>query len=76
MLRVHTDLEDLYFKALPRSYAREPRLAQYLAACHPGFVPDVVATNGRERWLLMRACRGQCLEAGAPLSAWERAAAG
>jgi hypothetical protein len=45
VLRVHTDLEDLYFKALPRSYAREPRLAQYLAA-------------------------------GAPLSAWEGAAAG
>jgi hypothetical protein len=75
VLRVRTDQADLYFKALPRSYAREPRLAVYLARSHPGLVPDVVATNERERWLLMRACRGQCLEAGAPPSAWERAAA-
>src|SRR5437016_4080772 len=50
VVRVRTDQDDLYFKALPRSYAREPRLAQYLAACHPGFVPDVVAINERERW--------------------------
>ena len=75
VLRVQTDQEDLYFKALPRAYAHEPRLAQHLAHLHPGLVPEVVATNRRERWLLMRACRGQALEAGAPLSVWERAAA-
>jgi len=75
VLRVHTDREDLYFKGLPRAYANEPRLAHHLAAYHPGLVPEVVATSERERWLLMQACRGQCLETGAPLSAWERAAA-
>jgi hypothetical protein len=76
VLRVRTEQEDLYFKALPRSYAGEPRLAQFLADRHSAFVPGVVATNERERWLLMRACHGQCLEEGAPLGAWERAAAG
>src|SRR5215468_10700317 len=43
VLRVQTDREDLYFKALPRSYAREPQLAQFLADRHPDFVPGVVA---------------------------------
>jgi Phosphotransferase enzyme family len=76
VLRVHTEQEDLYFKALPRSYASEPRLAAFLADRHRDFVPGVVAANEGERWLLMRACHGQCLEEGAPLSAWERAAAG
>ncbi|MBV9546978.1 MAG: phosphotransferase [Chloroflexi bacterium] len=76
VLRVHTEQEDLFFKALPRSYAGEPRLAQFLADCHPGSVPGVVATHERERWLLMRACDGRCLEEGAPVRAWERAAAG
>jgi hypothetical protein len=75
VLRVQTEQGDLYFKALPGSYAGEPRLAQYLATCFPGFEPDVVAIHEGERWLLMRACPGQCLEAGAPPSAWERAAA-
>jgi hypothetical protein len=76
VLRVHTDRSELYFKALPHSYAHEPRLAQHLAEHHPDFVPQVLATDERERWLLMRACRGRALESGAPLSAWERAAAG
>ena len=75
VLRVQTDQAELYFKALPCSYAHEPRLAQHLTERHPDFVPEVVAMNERERWLLMRACRGRCLESGAPLSAWERAAA-
>lgn len=76
VLRVRTVQGDLYFKALPRSYAREPRLVEFLADQHPTFVPGVVATNERERWLLMRACHGRCLEEGAPVRAWERAAAG
>lgn len=76
VLRVQTDhAEDLYFKALPRAYAHEPRLARHLANVRPGLVPEVVATNPRERWLLMRACHGQALETAAPVSAWERAAA-
>ena len=74
VLRVETDQEDLYFKALPRSYAREPLLVHHLAQWEPASVPEVVATNEHERWLLMRACRGRVLESGAPLTAWERVA--
>lgn len=74
VLRVETDHGDLYFKALPRSYASEPLLVHHLAEWDPAFVPEVLATNSRERWLLMHACRGRVLEAGAPLAAWERAA--
>jgi hypothetical protein len=74
VLQVETDQETLYFKALPDSYAGEPPLVQQLAQWAPTFVPDVVAADKRTRWLLMRACRGHSLEAGAPLATWERAA--
>ena len=56
---------DLYFKALPQSCASAPLLVLFLADCHVGFVAGVLATNERERWLLMRACHGQSLAAGA-----------
>jgi hypothetical protein len=72
VLRVETEQRNLYFKALPDSYATESSLVQYLAQWTPAFVPDVVAVNNR--WLLMRACRGHSLEAGAPLATWERVA--
>jgi hypothetical protein len=74
VLRIQTDQDTLYFKALPRSYASEPALVDHLAQWEPAFVPAVVATNTHERWLLMRACRGRPLESGVPLTAWERVA--
>ena len=74
VLRVQTDQEALFFKALPRSYASEPLLVRHLAEWEPASVPEVLATNAQERWLLMRSCRGRVLEAGAPLATWERVA--
>jgi phosphotransferase family enzyme len=74
VLRVETDQGDLYFKALPRAYAAEVALIQQLAAWHPAHLPAVVAADPRRRWILLRACRGPCLEAGAPLADWRRVA--
>jgi hypothetical protein len=75
VLRVQTERTDYYFKALPAVYAAEPRLVQQLASWQPGRVPDVVAVEPDEHWLLTRNCPGQSLELGASLAAWERAAA-
>jgi hypothetical protein len=72
VLHVQTEQEDLYFKALPDSYATESRLVHLLSDWASGFVPDVVARS--ERWLLMCACRGHTLESGAPLATWEHVA--
>ncbi len=74
VLRVLTDEGELYFKALPETYAAEVPLVQQLAAWQPAQVPEVVAADVRRRWVLLRACRGRCLEDGAPLTVWQRAA--
>lgn len=74
VLRVETDLGDLYFKALPRAYASEVALIQQLATWYPADVPGVVAADVRRRWVLLRACPGHCLEEGAPLLEWRRVA--
>jgi hypothetical protein len=74
VLRVHTDQGELYFKALPRSYASEVPLLQQLARWHPAHLPQVVGADVRQRWVLLRGCPGRCLEDGAPLATWRRVA--
>ena len=74
VLRVQTDQGELYFKALPTTYAAEVRLVEQLTAWDPKHLPEVVGADESARWLLLRACAGQCLEAGAPLAVWRRAA--
>jgi hypothetical protein len=74
VLRVTTDGDDLYLKALPRTYAAEVALSQQLATWHRTALPTVVAADARRRWLLMRACDGHSLEEGAPLATWRRVA--
>jgi hypothetical protein len=74
VLRVQTDKGLLYLKALPTAYAAEVRLVEQLTAWDPKHLPEVVAVDERARWLLLRACGGRCLEAGAPLADWQRVA--
>jgi len=74
VLRVETDRGDMYFKALPRTYAAEVPLIQQLADWYPANVPEVVGADVRQRWVLLRACAGRCLEDGAPLTDWQRVA--
>jgi hypothetical protein len=70
VLRVQTDQGELYFKAMPESYAAEVKLVQQLTAWYPDHLPEVVAADEGARWLLLRACPGRCLEDGAPLATW------
>jgi len=74
VLRVQTNHAELYFKALPETYAAEVPLIQQLAAWHPAQIPEVVGADVCQRWVLLRACAGRCLEDGAALAAWCRAA--
>jgi hypothetical protein len=73
VLRIGTERGEFYFKALPQSLAMEPRLTQRLAAVHPQWVAEIVATDPRRRWMLTRACPGAVLDDVGDLSVWERA---
>ena len=74
VLRVLTDQGELYFKAMPRAYAGEVALIQRLAKWYPAWLPSVESADLGRRWVLLRACGGRCLEAGAPLADWQRVA--
>jgi hypothetical protein len=74
VLKVSTDRDNLFFKALPRAYAREVALTRRLADWYPERVPPVLAADARRRWLLLRDCGGPCLEDGAPLAEWQHVA--
>lgn len=73
VLKVPTNVGDLYFKAVPPTFAREVAVTCFLAERHPANIPALVATNEEERWLLMRdfgkAYLGESKKAGD----WERA---
>ena len=53
-----TSLGSLYLKACFSIWRHEPALTAHLARRHPGAVPDVVALDEREGWLLMRELPG------------------
>ena len=74
VLYVRTHAGTFYFKAAPRSLARELTVTQRLAALHPRQIPAVVAVETAHRWLLTRAARGSPLMEVSDLSRWECAA--
>jgi hypothetical protein len=76
VVRVRTSAAEWYFKALPTSYAGEPRLTRLLAEDEPRLIPEVVAVEPVRRWMLMRACAGAVLEGVVAPGGWHRAAAG
>jgi hypothetical protein len=65
VLRVPTNAETLYFKASAPALSWEPGLTRFLADNHPRLLPDLIATDLRRGWLLMRA-------SGTPLRAYIR----
>jgi len=74
VLRLRAGDVTLYFKALPASGAKEPRLTSRLVAMHPDVVPELIAVDLDRRWLLMRATPGpELTDVGDPLC-WEQAA--
>ena len=61
----------VYLKALPPSFAREPRLMAYLARHFPHLVPRVLAIDEMRNWLLMQQAPGTLLYDLADVIAWE-----
>jgi hypothetical protein len=73
VLRVPTSAGDFYFKAVPPLFGREPALTEALARRHPGQVPEVVALDTAQGWMLMRGFAGSMLSDSQDLSVWQAA---
>jgi Phosphotransferase enzyme family len=56
--RVETTEGTLYFKALPDLLGHEPRLTQYMLRQFPQNVPDVIAIEANEHWMLTKEMGG------------------
>jgi len=54
VLRVRTTVGELYFKAVPALFAHEPRLMKVLAESYPVQVPQILAINPKQHWILMQ----------------------
>jgi len=58
ILRVLTAEGELYFKASATHYSYEPLLTQVLAQQYPDVLPEVIAIERTEHWMLMRGFDG------------------
>jgi hypothetical protein len=72
MLRVPTTGGDLYFKAVPPTFAREIAVTRHVMQRCPQLVPQLVASNESERWLLLRDFGGQALSTLEDAAVWQQ----
>jgi hypothetical protein len=73
ILRVATTEGMVYFKAVPRFFAHEPRLTHALSAADPDHFPRPLAVDSRRGCLLMRDFGGITLDKIGDLATWEAA---
>lgn len=73
VLKAPTSGGDLYFKAVPPTFAREVAVTRLLAELHPENVPSLVAGDETERWLLLRDFGKAYLGESKNAADWERA---
>lgn len=73
VLRLHTEQDDLYLKAVPVMFGHEPVITRVLALRYPGRAPEVRAVNVEKAWMMMSAFSGQPLLERHDLAAWENA---
>jgi hypothetical protein len=73
VLRVKTTAGNVYFKATPALFAREPQLTQALTKYYPAHLPVVLAADFEKRWILMRDVGGKILQQVPDISLWEAA---
>jgi hypothetical protein len=62
IIRVHSRVGDLYFKASPFIFKHEPLLTQWLSVVYPNRSPKVLAVAPEQSWMLMRAFQGKMLD--------------
>jgi tRNA A-37 threonylcarbamoyl transferase component Bud32 len=70
---VKTTAGNVYFKATPALFAREPQLTQALTKYYPAHLPVVLAADFEKRWILMRDVGGKILQQVPDISLWEAA---
>jgi len=68
-----TNIGDIYFKAVPPTFAREIAITRFLSERYPDHVPSIVAYHEAERWILLRDFGGQLLGESKEIAHWERA---
>jgi hypothetical protein len=73
ILRVPTTAGQLYFKAVPPTFAYTPQLLQQLAARFPDCTPQILAIEATQGWTLMRDLGGATLEGERRLDRWAAA---
>ncbi len=74
MMSVNTPGGDLYFKAVPPMFAREPLLTRYLAEQHPQNIPELIEVDVEWAWLLMRDFQATTLNGSrSAIETWEKA---
>jgi aminoglycoside/choline kinase family phosphotransferase len=73
VMKAPTSTGDLYFKAVPPTFARETAITRLLAQHQPLNLPVIVASEDANRWLLMRDFGGTLLGDSKDAADWERA---
>jgi aminoglycoside/choline kinase family phosphotransferase len=64
---------DLYFKAVPPMFGREPLLTKALAEQYPMHLPELVAVDAERGWILMRDFGGTVIQRVTDFKRWEAA---
>lgn len=73
VLKVPTTAGDLYFKAVPPTFAREVAVTRYLAEQQPDSIPAVLACDEGRHWLLLGDFGQDILGDGKEITRWEQA---
>lgn len=73
VMKTPTSAGDLYFKAVPPTFAREIAVTRLLSELHPGNIPTIVAADDTRRWLLLRDFGQSLLGDSQEAAHWEHA---
>ncbi len=73
VIKARTSAGNLYFKAVPPTFAREIAITRLLSRHFPTHIPTIVASQDASYWLLLRDFGGTLLGDSKNVAAWERA---
>lgn len=73
VMRIPTQIGDVYFKANPSVYVREVAIMERLSQHFPARLPSILAADSERGWMLTKDMGGQDLETVSDVSVWEEA---
>jgi Phosphotransferase enzyme family len=73
VLKAPTSIGNLYFKAVPPTFACETAITRLLSRHFPTHIPTIVASQDASHWLLLRDFGGTLLGDSKNVADWERA---